>query len=230
MARLSQVSVFSRSTRQRSALSSGATSGGYTGNHICFALPRWDDAPTTEDVDGGGGLAQVVQVDVVIGGSHGDLVRGVWVVLHAAHIGAQLYGRGRLRLLGGPGLRDTSSTCHVISLIPAAHGIHMSCHVTDPCRPDLIASLLSCSPVPPVLKASQGGPAGAAVDYEVVLPMCRRSTAQHAVPTEMRLSLAVILRQWMSGTFVLEGDATAPSPLADRHEGASELQRQASRR
>ena len=156
MARLSQVSVFSRSTRQRSALSSGATSGWYTGKHICFALPRWDDAPTTEDMDGGGGLAQVVQVDVVIGGSHGDLVRGVWVVLHAAHIGAQLYGRGRLRLLGGPGLRDTSSTCHVISLIPAAHGIHMSCHVTDPCRPDLIASFVVMQSFPSCPQSEPG--------------------------------------------------------------------------
>ena len=67
------------------------------------------DVPTTEDMDGGRGLAQVVEVDVVVGGPHCNLVRGVGVVLHAAHVGAQLYGRGWLRLLGRPGLHSMSS-------------------------------------------------------------------------------------------------------------------------
>ena len=60
---------------------------------------------TAKDVDRGGGFAQVVQVHVVVGRAHSDLVGSVGVVLHAAHVGAQLYACGGRCLLGGPGLR-----------------------------------------------------------------------------------------------------------------------------
>ena len=54
---------------------------------------------TAEDMGGRVGLAQVVQVDIVVGRPHRNLMRRAGVVLDAADVGAQLYRCGRRCLL-----------------------------------------------------------------------------------------------------------------------------------
>ncbi len=80
---------------------------------------------TCKDVDGRGDIAEVVEVDGVVGGAHRDLMRAARVVLDAAHVGAHVHRHRRRRLLRRPHLRMRRSSSSAGS---AAIQLHVSCH------------------------------------------------------------------------------------------------------